>query len=126
TSCGIPVVITLHLWPDRYPPEQFEPRRAGVHIVCVSEAQRAACPAVVAPVVIPNGVDLQFFAVGRGHTRTVLLLGRIAPEKGFHLAIDAAAQADLDVVIAGAVFPYPSHQEYFRWCIAPRLSERVR
>jgi glycosyltransferase involved in cell wall biosynthesis len=56
----------------------------------------------------------------------VLLLGRISPEKGFHLAIDAARRASMAVVLAGRVFPYRSHCEYFDYVIAPRLGDDVR
>jgi CelD/BcsL family acetyltransferase involved in cellulose biosynthesis len=125
TSVHTPVVVTLHLWPDRYPPGTFRARSGGVHVVCVSDAQRLACPDTLNPTTIRNGVDLEFYRPGPSRFNTVLLLGRICPEKGFHLAIDAALEAGLDVIVAGAVFPYPSHQEYFRWVIAPRLNGRV-
>jgi glycosyltransferase involved in cell wall biosynthesis len=54
-----------------------------------------------------------------------LMLGRICPEKGFHLGIDAAKDAGLPVVLGGAVFPYPAHLDYFRSMIEPRLDNRV-
>jgi glycosyltransferase involved in cell wall biosynthesis len=124
-----PIVVTLHLWPDRYPPELFAPSRADVQFVCVSEAQRAACPRARACRTIPNGVDLTFFraeARRRLPRSTVLLLGRICPEKAFHLAMDAAREAELDLAIAGRVFPYEAHEAYFHEEIEPRLGEDAR
>jgi glycosyltransferase involved in cell wall biosynthesis len=125
----VPIVVTLHVWPDRYPRALFAQPRADVQFVCVSEAQRAACPNGRACRTIPNGVDLTFFEAGlraRAPRSTVLLLGRICPEKAFHLAIDAAREAGLDVAIAGKVFPYDAHERYFCAEIAPRLGAHVR
>jgi glycosyltransferase involved in cell wall biosynthesis len=53
-------------------------------------------------------------------------MGRICSEKGFHLAIDAAERAGLKLILAGTVFEYPEHREYFDSMIAPRLNDQVR
>jgi glycosyltransferase involved in cell wall biosynthesis len=53
-------------------------------------------------------------------------MGRICPEKGFHLAIDAAKAADLPLALVGEAFSYPSHQRYFAEEILPRLDRRRR
>ena len=50
-----------------------------------------------------------------------LMLSRICPEKGVHLAIDAARQAGMPLLIGGEVYPYPAHQRYFEEEVAPRL-----
>src|SRR5438874_162818 len=55
-----------------------------------------------------------------------LALGRICPEKGFHLALNAAALAGVPLLIAGQVFPYPYHQRYFDEEIRPRLGPSAR
>lgn len=47
---------------------------------------------------------------------------RITPEKGLHLAIDAAVRADMDFEFAGPI----SHSDYWADEIEPRLSSRVR
>jgi glycosyltransferase involved in cell wall biosynthesis len=52
-------------------------------------------------------------------------LGRICPEKGFHLALDAAKRARIGLLLAGKLFLYPSHERYFEQEIAPRL-DRLR
>jgi glycosyltransferase involved in cell wall biosynthesis len=56
----------------------------------------------------------------------VLALGRVCPEKGFHLALDAAEMAGAPLLIAGQVFPYPFHQHYFEAEIRPRLGPNAR
>src|SRR5206468_1110363 len=50
-----------------------------------------------------------------------LALGRICPEKGFHLALEAAHEAGCALLLGGQVFPYPEHQRYFDTQVAPRL-----
>jgi glycosyltransferase involved in cell wall biosynthesis len=54
------------------------------------------------------------------------MLGRICPEKGQHLAIEAAKRADLGLLIAGEIFPYDEHERYFAEEIAPRLDAKRR
>ena len=55
-----------------------------------------------------------------------MALGRICPEKGYHIALDAAARAGVPMVLAGEVFRYPAHEQYFRDEIAPRLDASRR
>lgn len=123
---AVPIVVTLHLWPDRYPADLLTTTRDDVHLVCVSGAQRAIMPDPERCLTIRNGVDLALFRPGPARGATVFLAGRICPEKGFHLAIDAARAAGLPVVLAGEVYPYTAHQAYFRDVIAPRLGADVR
>jgi glycosyltransferase involved in cell wall biosynthesis len=52
-------------------------------------------------------------------------MGRICPEKGFHIAIDACRRAGASLVLGGQVYPYKAHQEYFTEQIAPRLGRDV-
>jgi CelD/BcsL family acetyltransferase involved in cellulose biosynthesis/glycosyltransferase involved in cell wall biosynthesis len=122
----VPTLVTLHLWPDAYPREMFAARRRNLFIQCVSEAQWRACPCDPPPLLIRNGVDLDAWGSHAPKGDFVLALGRICPEKGFHLAIDAARAAGMSIILAGAVHPYEAHQRYFDECIAPRLGEHVR
>ncbi len=67
----------------------------------------------------PNGVAL---AAARHAKRPfALTLGRICPEKGVHLAIEAAKRAGIPLLIAGEVFPYEAHRRYFAEEVQPRL-----
>lgn len=120
-AAGIPVVVTLHLPPDWYPPETFWLNRPDVHLVCVSDSQRAACPrgSRVARVVT-NGVAVHK-PMSNKKGNYLLYLGRICQEKGLHLAFDAADKAGLALYVAGQVFDYPEHQDYFEHEIRPRL-----
>jgi glycosyltransferase involved in cell wall biosynthesis len=53
-------------------------------------------------------------------------MGRVCPEKGFHLAIDATQIAGVPLLIAGQVYPYQAHQQYFAEQIRPRIGPSVR
>jgi len=112
-----PRIATLHLAPSLYPQSVFA--EADPQLVCVSESQRRSTPRCNA--VITNGIDLDLFRPGDRHDDYVLALGRICEEKGFHDAINAAKLAGVRLVIAGEVFAYREHQQYFSDMIVPRL-----
>jgi glycosyltransferase involved in cell wall biosynthesis len=124
---GPPVLVTLHLPPEWYPPEVFQPERPNTFLHCVSASQRARCPsgAKLLPDV-PNGVALDAPAARHAGRRFAVALGRICPEKGFHLALDAARRAGVPLLLAGQTFPYEAHQTYFAREIVPRLDRSRR
>ena len=71
----------------------------------------------------PGGVPVDRLQARHAKRNFVLALGRVCPEKGFHLALDAVERAGVPLLIAGQVFPYPSHQAYFDKQIRPRLGD---
>lgn len=120
---GVPVLVTLHLPPGWYPPEAFAAGRPDTHLVCVSASQQRACPPgirLLPP--IGNGVEAGLPAGRLTRRHFALALGRVCPEKGFHLALDAAACAGLPLLIGGKVFPYEAHRRYFDREVRPRLA----
>lgn len=131
---GVPALATLHLPPDWYPIEVFRPARPDTWLQCVSESQRARCPAsdrLVA--VVPNGVPVERLTPLADCDGTpdvaddyAVALGRICPEKGFHLALEAARRAGAPLVLAGRVFEHSEHERYFAREIVPRLDHRRR
>jgi glycosyltransferase involved in cell wall biosynthesis len=122
----VPVLVTLHLPLDWYPRDALA-KRPGLWFNAVSAAQhRSAPPGLSMLPEIGNGVPLSLFASHLAKRGYALCLGRICPEKGFHIALDAARMADMPLLLAGDVFPYPAHQTYFREEIAPRLDARRR
>jgi glycosyltransferase involved in cell wall biosynthesis len=123
----LPVLVTLHLPPDWYPPEALRTRRQNTSLVCVSRSQRAACPATPLPVfVVENGIAADRLASRTRKRDYVLALGRVCPEKGLHIAIDAAKRANACLLIAGEVFGYEAHMRYFSEEIEPRLDASRR
>ena len=123
---GPPVLATLHLPLDWYPRSALHPSRPRTFLQPVSADQAARAPADVALIApVPNGVDCDLYRPGpKG--RDLLVLGRVAPEKGFHTAIDAARRAGEPLVAAGRVFDYPEHRRYFAEGVLPRLDGRRR
>lgn len=120
-------LATLHLPPGWYDDAIFALPERGVELVCVSDTQRASCPAharIVAT--IPNGVAVEAFHGAVRRLGFVAMLARVCPEKGFHLALEAARRADVPLLMAGRVFGYPAHQRYFDEEIAPMLDRRRR
>jgi glycosyltransferase involved in cell wall biosynthesis len=124
---NVPMLATLHLPPDWYPAEIFALKNCNLNLNCVSSTQRRACPPSVPSIsVIPNGVDVNRFHPTHKKLGYAMALGRICPEKGFHLALKAARLARSEFLLAGEIFPYSSHREYFDRRIAPRLDRKRR
>ena len=123
-----PVLATLHLPSAFYDPRLFASVPPNVYFNCVSRAQAAAfaeLPGLVG--VVENGIAVERFPFTRDKRDYLLWLGRICEEKGAHLAIDAAREARLPLVLAGQVYPFGYHQEYFARAIRPHLDcGRVR
>lgn len=124
---GPPVLVTLHVPPEWYPPEALHPERPNTFLHCVSASQRARCPkgARLLPDV-PNGVALDAPAARHAKRRFAMTLGRICYEKGFHIALDAAKRAGVPLLLAGQTFRYQAHESYFARDIAPRLDRSRR
>ena len=124
---GPPVLATLHLPPDWYPAAALRPARPRTWLNCVSAAQHAACPPgpnLVPP--IENGVPVERLAARHARRDFALFLGRICPEKGVHLALQAARRADVPLIVAGELYPYAAHRDYFDAEVRPLLDARRR
>lgn len=119
---GPPVLVTLHLPPSWYPPAAFYLTRPNTHLVCVSHSQARECPCEAKiRAIVPNGIRLERFRPARRKRDYAMSVGRICPEKGFHLALDVATRSGIPLLLAGNVFGYASHQSYFEEQICPRL-----
>jgi glycosyltransferase involved in cell wall biosynthesis len=124
---GPPVLATLHLPPEWYAPEALRPTRPDTVLHCVSASQRARCPPDLRLLPeIPNGVPVAALAARHAKRGFALALGRICPEKGFHRALAAAKRAGVPLLVAGEVFGYEAHQNYFAREVVPRLDRRRR
>ncbi|TNC48480.1 glycosyltransferase family 4 protein [Rubellimicrobium rubrum] len=122
---GPPVLVTLHLPLDWYPPDALCSARSRTHLHPVSAAQAATAPTgarIEAP--IENGVEIPDLKVRR--RSFAFALGRICPEKGFDDALASAEMAHVPLLIAGTVFPYPDHQRHFHEAVEPHLGWRRR
>ena len=119
---GVPVLVTLHLPPGWYRRDALHPTRPDTWLHCVSASQHAACPQ--SPYLLPpiaNGVELHSFGPPQPPRAAAVMLGRICPEKGQHLALWAAHAAGVPLVVAGQTFGYPEHIAYLESEVRPRL-----
>lgn len=119
-----PALATLHLPPEWYDARLWSlPQNVRLHCVSQSQHARAAHPRLLPP--IENGAP-QLARADVRRREFCITLARICPEKGIHLAIEAAKRADSALLIAGQVYPYRAHQDYFVQEVAPRLDSRRR
>lgn len=125
-GCPVPVLATLHLPRSFYCEECLRRSSHNVVFNCVSQAQArrfADLPNLVDGV--QNGIAIERFAVCNRKHDYLLWIGRICEEKAPHLAIAAAKQAGAPLILAGQVYPFNYHQQYFGREIRPRLGADV-
>jgi glycosyltransferase involved in cell wall biosynthesis len=94
----------------------------GGRFCTISEANARGWQAVLPDcAIIPNGIDLAYWSPRGEPGAQAIWFGRLVPEKGAHLAIDAARLAGVPLRLAGqAVDP-----GYFAKQIAPRLGQGI-
>src|SRR5204862_1399365 len=111
---GPAALATLHLPIDWYRQTALRPARPRTVLACVSETQRRALgPRANEVLVVPNGVAIDEHGGSDERGGFALALGRVCPEKGYEYALDATRIADAPLILAGRVFPYDLHQQYF-------------
>jgi glycosyltransferase involved in cell wall biosynthesis len=121
-ECHMPILATLHLPKHFYPTESFKDVPANVYFNCVSYAQSStflAVPNMVA--VVRNGIYIEQFSFTPEKQDYLLWMGRICEEKGPHLAIEIAQRTGLPLVLAGQVYPFSYHQNFYNTSIRPYL-----
>jgi glycosyltransferase involved in cell wall biosynthesis len=113
----IPFVYTIH-HPHENDLSEFYERFPDVHYVTISDFQRQNenLPHVRT---IHHGVDANACKVIEEKQDYLAFLGRIAPIKGTHIAIDVAKRAGIPLRIAGEI--QPVYQEYFNTQIKPHI-----
>jgi glycosyltransferase involved in cell wall biosynthesis len=116
-----PMVTTLHTPPTPWLESAIQAGPCPVTFVAVSEhTARAWAPSAPAKV-IRNGVDLDLWPSGPGGGGAIWF-GRLVPEKGAHLAIQAARAAGLELDLVGPV----ADRHYFENHIRPHLGSQIR
>jgi glycosyltransferase involved in cell wall biosynthesis len=120
----LPVLTTI---PGPFNDELTDLYRAlapRVPIVAISHAQRRAAPDIPIARVIHHGLDASAFPFGDGEGDKdgafCLFLGRMAPDKGAHRAIEVARKAGMRVLLA-AKMREQWERTYFDEQVAPLL-----
>ena len=122
------VLATLHLPRSLYPADAFRNIAANVHFNCVSDSQLREFPELPRRAnVVRNGIAVERFRMGGKRANYLLWLGRVCPEKAPHLAIAAAMKAKMPIVVAGHIYPFASHKQYWEREVLPLIDgEQVR
>jgi glycosyltransferase involved in cell wall biosynthesis len=117
---GLTVVYTLH-----HPREERLSRlyaaHPEVHYVGISARQLELEVPLRNASLIHHGLDISAYPPSRRCEGYLLHLGRFAPEKGTHLAIDAARLAGVPIVVAGRAHANDNDQLYYARKVVPRL-----
>jgi glycosyltransferase involved in cell wall biosynthesis len=118
----VPFVYTIH-HPHLKGLSRFYGNFPGVQFVTISNFQRKleTMPRIRT---IHHGLDLSPYSAELDSKREYLaFLGRIAPIKGTHLAIQAAQKSGMPLRIAGEV--QPKFRDYFEQQIKPHLGKQI-
>jgi glycosyltransferase involved in cell wall biosynthesis len=133
---AVPHVMTLH---SHFPfdrvqswtgdaDELYMQWAATVPMVVISEHARAALtlPLNTSVDVVHHGLSMALFQPTVQHPEPFLLwLGRFVPEKGPHLAIEAAKKAGVPLVLAGTIDQHVQESvDYFEQAIRPHIDNR--
>jgi glycosyltransferase involved in cell wall biosynthesis len=117
----VPVVLTLH-GPHDLKLSELYSFFPNVHYVCISDAQ---CKLESMPQMqtVHHGIDLTQYRFVEKKQNYLSFIGRIAPLKGTHLAIDVAKRTGIPLKIAGDV--QPLNREYFERKIKPEIDGQL-
>jgi glycosyltransferase involved in cell wall biosynthesis len=113
----MPVIYTVHHPTDTHLNELYS-RLPEVDYVCISndQSRRVTMPKRH---VIHHGIDLSEYRFQETKQPYLSFIGRIAPIKGTHLAIEIAQRSGIPLKIAGEV--QPMYREYFEAKVKPHL-----
>jgi len=123
---AVPVVHTIHGPFDRHTSRFYQRHGRKATLVAISRSQAASAPGGVGiSAVVPNPIAVDRWPLNTEKQEYVLWIGRMAPVKGAHRAIEAARLAGKDLVLAGPV--QTGQEQYFREHIEPHIDgQRVR
>jgi glycosyltransferase involved in cell wall biosynthesis len=116
-----PTILTLH-GPHDPKISDFYKFYPDVHYVCISQDQskQESMPRMRT---VHHGIDLNQYQLVEHKQRYLSFIGRIAPLKGTHIAIDVAKRTGIPLKIAGDV--QPLYREYFEKKIKPQIDGKL-
>jgi glycosyltransferase involved in cell wall biosynthesis len=121
---GVPTLVTVHGDLRGELGDYYRAIGDRVGLVAVSWAQRRSAPDLPWVGMIPDGLPVDDYPFRQTKDRFALFLGRMSPEKGAHLAVEASRAAGLRLVVAGRC-SLPHERAYFDRWVRPRLSRDV-
>ncbi|MGV9666324.1 glycosyltransferase family 4 protein [Nocardia niigatensis] len=121
-TLGIPTVVTVHGPVDPEMHEYYQSFDRSVRLVAISDRQRALAPDLNWIGRVHNAIRPSEWPFRTEKLDYALFLGRYAPYKGPHLALEAAHAAGMRLVLAGKLNEPPEH-EFFGKHITPLLTD---
>lgn len=120
----MPMVTTLHGSAWDHNNHMILAAHSRQPFVSLSDSERQFFPGLNYVATVNNGVRLDDYRPTTNRGTGLAFVGRMAPEKGPHLAIAVAEASGLPLVLGGAV--EPRHQAYFDQSVRPFLRGSVR
>jgi glycosyltransferase involved in cell wall biosynthesis len=121
----IPVLITIHLPFEWYPQGSFDGLNNNIVFNSVSVTQQDTFPDIINSIgTIPNGIPVDKFIPKMKKDNYAVCLGRVCWDKGYHHALRASREAGIPLYIAGEVYNYEWHKQYFEEWISPLLDNK--
>ncbi|ORA17386.1 glycosyltransferase family 4 protein [Mycobacterium arosiense] len=121
-ALGVPTLITVHGPIDDDLQPYYRELGADVGLVAISDRQRELAPDLNWVGRVHNALRIEDWPFETEKHDYALFLGRYAPYKGAHLALQAAHEAGIPLVLAGKCSE-PAEKEYFEDCVRPLLTE---
>jgi glycosyltransferase involved in cell wall biosynthesis len=127
SGSNAPVLTTLHNEISPALLQLLKRVECGTGLVAISNAQKRTANGLHWAGVVHNAVETDVPVPTRPAKEDyVIQLARLNPEKGQHLAIQAARRLKLPLVLAGKLDTDPASRRYFRQKIEPHLGNGVR
>jgi glycosyltransferase involved in cell wall biosynthesis len=116
-----PMLLTLH-GPHDPKLSEFYTFYPDIYYVCISDAQskQESMPRMST---VHHGINLSQYKLVEHKQEYLSFIGRIAPLKGTHIAIDVAKRTGIPLKIAGDV--QPMYREYFERKIKPQIDGKL-
>jgi glycosyltransferase involved in cell wall biosynthesis len=119
------VVHTIHGPPAHETAKPIYERLGGrVHLVAISDFQRQVTPEVNYAATVYNGIDVEQHPFRAEKEDFLLFIGRLSPEKGAHLAAQAAKRLGRRLLLAGKMAE-PDEKAYFDEEVRPHLDDKI-
>lgn len=116
-----PMVLTLH-GPHEPKLSEYYAHYPDVYYVCISDAQKQT-ESMPRMRTIHHGIDIELYRFVEQKQKYLSFIGRIAPLKGTHHAIEVAKRTGIPLKIAGDV--QPVNREYFEKKIRPEIDGQL-
>lgn len=123
-----PVVHTVHGPLDESERTAYVSVVDGAGLIAISQNQRESAPEMQWVGMVHNAVDVDSLQLGTADTNEpyLLVLARVCPEKGQHLALEVAERVGMKLILAGKVENTAESIDYFRRMVSPHVDgERV-